>query len=152
MLHDTRRSTHANRMERPELRLPTNELAGFLMLGREIDKARSHLSGFEPEPLLENERDFESAFFGGVNIEPRDLLDAVRSTWRLCLARNNVALADLRESLENEPEISDATFMDHAQASDIDRLVAEWITHELSGDRDAIARTNARIRSVNLSG
>ena len=43
------------------------------------------------------------------------------------MAENAAALADLRESLESKPEVSDECFMAFAQARDADNAAVRWL-------------------------
>lgn len=109
------------------LRSPHDALGGIKMLAREVDKVRAELSGTNLPQDAPTEAGLDGVFFSLLGV-PRDVLrDVVRDAWLACRERNDEALRDLRESLESEPEITDAEFIEHAQASDIDHAVVGWL-------------------------
>ena len=62
-------------------------------------------------------------------------------------AINAAALADLRESVECEPEISDDYFMTHAE-SDIDNAAVRWLLDQRRIPPDVLAAINAAVDSL----
>jgi hypothetical protein len=131
------------------LRSPHDSLGGMKMLAREVDKLRAELSGTRADQPVANEAAVSEAFFALLGV-PRDALrDIVRDAWLACRDRNYEALIDLRESLESEPEITDAEFIEIAQASDIDNAVIAWLRETQAVSAQTLASINALIeRSV----
>jgi mannitol-1-phosphate/altronate dehydrogenase len=54
----------------------------------------------------------------------------------------------LRESLESEPELPDAQFIEHAQASDIDYAVVGWLHETLAVSAETIGSINALVDRI----
>jgi Domain of unknown function (DUF5069) len=135
-----------------ELRSPHDALGGVKMLAREIDKVRAELTGSLSLQLDENEALLDEVFFSSLGISKETLADVVRTAWVQCQGRNEEALIDLRESVENEPELSDAEFMTQAQASDVDHAAVRWLFGTLGMTTEAIEAINRRVDRILPSG
>lgn len=92
-------------------------LGGVKLLARVIDKGRANISGtlgsyiFFDCPL-------DRVFFEAINVSEDEFLDVLRQAYTSRLAYNADALADLREALACEPEVSDEFFMARAEAQE----------------------------------
>jgi Domain of unknown function (DUF5069) len=127
------------------LRSPHDILGGVKMLAHEVDKVRAELSGARARRDEVEEAILDEVFFSLLGAPRVALCDVVRRAWSECRKRNDEALVDLRQSLESEPEISDAQFIEHAQASDIDNAVVDWLHETLAVSADTMDSINALI-------
>jgi hypothetical protein len=98
-------------------------------------------------PIEADEAALDDAFFSLLGVPRDDLYDVVRRAWTECRERNYQALLDLRESLERLPEISDAEFMENAQASDIDNAVVGWLRTVVAAPADTFSEINTLIEN-----
>lgn len=130
-----------------EIRSPHDVLAGVKMLAREVDKVRADL-GRIPVASDANDELLDEVFFSTLGTSKEELTDVVRTAWVECQARNVPALFDLRESLQNEPEISDAEFMVRAQASDVDAAAVRWLFDTLGVTGETIEAVNAEVERL----
>jgi hypothetical protein len=133
-----------------DVRGPQEMLGGVKMLAREIDKVRAGLAGSPIGQLDANEALLDAAFFALLDISRDALAAIVRQAWADCQDGNREALTDLRESVESEPEISDARFMTQAQASDIDNAALGWLFGTLRTSPDAVAAVNREVERIAL--
>jgi hypothetical protein len=134
------------------LRSPQDALGGVKMLAREVDKVRADLTGAFEIRSAENEALLDEAFFSSLGTSKDQLTDVIRAAWITCRQRNKEALGDLRESVENEPEITDSQFMTEAEASDVDNAVVCWVFETLQVTPDAIERINRTVEQLAPSG
>jgi hypothetical protein len=127
-----------------EPRSPHDELCGVKLLARVIDKGRAALGGtlgsyhFFDCPL-------DRVFFEAVNVSRDEFLDMLRQAYTSQLPENVAALADLREALACEPEVSDETFMAHAEASDADNAAVKWLLDQRLSSPSVLAAINAAV-------
>ncbi len=122
-------------------------LGGVKLLARIIDKGRAAISGtlgsyvFFDCPL-------DQIFFDAVGVSRDDFLEVLRQAYLSNLPANAAALADLRESVECEPEISDEYFMEHAEASDVDNAAVQWLLDQRRIPSDVISAINDVVDSL----
>ena len=135
-----------------DVRNPDDALGGVKMLAREIDKLRGELSGAFCALPNANEALLDDVFFSSLGVSRDALADVVRGAWVACQVRNAEALRDLRESVENEPEVRDSVFMARAQASDIDNAVVRWVFDTVGVTNETIAVVNRKIERVAATG
>src|SRR5215469_12185821 len=119
-------------------------LGGVKLLARVIDKGRAAICGtlgsyvFFDCPL-------DRVFFDAVNVSRDEFLEVLRQAYSSHLSSNAEALADLREAVECEPEISDETFFAHAESSDADNAAVEWLLDQRRMPSSVIAAINAAV-------
>jgi hypothetical protein len=130
------------------LRSPHDILGGIKMLAHEVDKMRAELSGLSMRRVEVDEAERDEAFFSLLGVPRGALNDVVRRAWLECRERNDEALIDLRESLENEPEITDAEFIERAQASDIDDAVVAWLHETVAMSAATMDAINAQVDRI----
>ena len=110
---------HSIDLRTTEPRSPHEQLGGVKLFARVIDKGRAAIcETLGPYKFFDCPLD--RVFFETVGISRDDFLDVLRATYIARLPYNANALADLRESVASEPEISDEYFMANAQAADVD--------------------------------
>lgn len=138
----------------PTIDLRTNEprsvheeLEGVKVLARVIDKGRAAIAGtlgayvFFDCPL-------DRTFFEAVGASRDEFLEVLREAYISHLSYNADALADLRESLACEPEVSDERFIAFAEARDADNAVMHWLLDERSTPSSVLAAINAAVESL----
>lgn len=101
-------------------------LGGIKLLARIIDKGRASICG-TLGPYRFFDCPLDRVFFETVNVSRDEFIEVLRQAYTSRLPANAQALADLREALESEPEISDEYFMAHAEASDVDSAAMKWL-------------------------
>jgi len=107
-------------------RSPHEELCGVKLLARIIDKGRAAIFGtLGPYQFFDCRLD--RIFFEAINVSRDEFLDVLREAYVSHVEENAAALADLRESLESKPEVSDECFMAFAQARDADNAAVRWL-------------------------
>jgi uncharacterized protein DUF5069 len=117
---------HTIDLRTTEPRSAHEKLGGVKLFARVIDKGRAAICEtlgsyqFFDCPL-------DRVFFEAIGVSRDDFLDVLRETYLSRLPYNTNALADLRESVASEPEISDEYFMAHAQAADLDNAAVLWL-------------------------
>ena len=130
-----------------EPRSAQEKLGGVKLLARIIDKGRASICGtlgqysFFDCPL-------DRIFFEAVNVSRDEFLEVLRQAYTSRLSYNTAALADLRESWECEPEISDEYFMAHAQATDVDNAAVRWLLDERRTPPSVLAAINAAVECL----
>src|SRR5690242_4697156 len=93
-----------------EPRSAHDKLGGVKLLARIVDKGRASITGtlgayiFFDCPL-------DRVFFETVNVSRDNFLEMLQQAYTSRESSNATALADLREALASEPEISDEYFM-----------------------------------------
>lgn len=138
---------HAIDLRTNEPRSAHETLGGVKLLARVIDKGRAEICGtlgaytFFDCPL-------DRIFFDAVGVSRDEFLEVLRHAYLSNLPINAAALADLRESIECEPEISDDYFMTHAQASDVDNAAVRWLLDQRRIPPDVLAAVNAAVDSL----
>jgi hypothetical protein len=118
-----------------EPRSAHEKLWGVKILARIIDMG----------PYLFFDCSLDRVFFEAVNVSRSEFLEVLRQACTSQVSYNAVALADLREALACEPEISDETFMAHAEASDADNAAMRWLLHQKRTPATVIAAINAAV-------
>lgn len=119
-------------------------LGGVKLLARVIDKGRAAISGTLGEYYF-FDCPLDRVFFDAVNVSRNEFLDVLRQAYTSSLASNAAALADLRETLACEPEVSDETFMEHAEASDVDNAAVRWLLEQKRVPPAVLAAINAAV-------
>ena len=138
---------HAIDLRTEQPRSAHEKLGGVKLFARVIDKGRAAICGtlgqydFFDCPL-------DRVFFQAVNVSRDEFLEVLRQAYTSRLPYNAAALADLRESLECEPEISDEYFMVHAQASDVDNAAVRWLLDERRTPSSVLAAINAAVDAL----
>jgi uncharacterized protein DUF5069 len=127
-----------------EPRSAHEKLGGVKLLARVIDKGRASISG-TLGPYAFFDCPLDRVFFDAVNVSRGDFLDVLRRAYTSRLSYNADALADLREALACEPEISDDVFMAHAEATDVDNAAVRWLIEQLRIPPSVIADINATV-------
>jgi hypothetical protein len=95
-------------------------------LARVIDKGRAAIVG-TLGPYVLFDCPLDRVIFETVNVSRSEFLDVLLQAYASHLSANADALADLRESLERKPEISDECFLEFAEARDADNAVVSWL-------------------------
>ena len=119
-------------------------LGGVKLLARLIDKGRAAVSG-TLGPYHFFDCPLDRVFFETVNVSQNEFLDVLRQAYTSRLSKNFVALADLREALASEPEVSDETFMAHAEASDVDNAAVRWLIDQRRTPSSVLAAVNSAV-------
>ena len=119
-------------------------LGGIKLLARVIDKGRAAITG-TLGPYLFFDCLLDRIFFDSVNASRDEFLEVLRRAYTSRLSFNAEALADLREALECEPEISDEYFMAHAEASDVDNAAVRWLLDQRRTSSSVLAAINATV-------
>jgi hypothetical protein len=120
------------------------ELGGVKVLARVIDKGRAAIAG-----TLGPYRFFDCAldqvFFEAVSVSRDDFLEMLREAYTTFRTYNAAALADLREALACEPEISNEEFLSFAEAADADNAAVRWLLDQRSTPPSVLAAINAAV-------
>ena len=119
-------------------------LGGVKLFARVIDKGRAAICGTLGEYYF-FDCPLDRVFFDAVNVSRNEFLDMLRQAYTSRLPSNTTALADLREAMACEPEISDETFMERAQASDVDNAAVRWLLEEKRVPPTVLAAINAAV-------
>ena len=120
------------------------ELGGVKLLARVIDKGRAVLSG-TLGPYLFYDCPLDRVFFEAVDVSRNEFLELLREAYASQLSSNAIALADLRESLECEPEVSDEYFLAYAEACDADNAAVRWLLDQRLIPPSVLAAINAAV-------
>jgi hypothetical protein len=132
-----------------EPRSPHECLGGVKLLARLVDKGWASILGTNGSYVY-YDCPLDHVFFDALKASGDDLIAVLESAFRLSHDRNFTALADLRESLQSEPEISDETFLVHATASDLDNAAVGWVHDHLRTPPSIIAMINATVNLLPL--
>ena len=119
-------------------------LGGVKLLARVIDKGRAAMAG-TLGPYRFFDCPLDRVFFETVNVERNEFLEMLSRAYTSQLKDNAAALADLRESLESKPEISDECFMAFAEARDADNAAVSWLLSQRLVPDDVLAAVNAAV-------
>lgn len=122
-------------------------LGGVKLLARVIDKGRAAICG-KLGPYHFFDCPLDRVFFEAVDVSQDEFLEVLRQAYTSRLSYNAEALADLREALECEPEISDEEFMARAEASDLDNAAMRWLFDQKRTSSSVIAAINAAVDSL----
>ena len=102
------------------------KLGGVKLLARIIDKGRASILGtLGPYKFFDCELD--RVFFETLAVPRDEFLEVLLRAYTSHQSLNADALADLRESLESKPEITDDCFFAYAEARDADEAAVEWL-------------------------
>jgi len=127
-----------------EPRSAHEKLGGVKLLARIIDKGRATICGTQG-PYIFFDCRLDRVFFKAVNISGNDFLEILRRAYTSHLRSNAIALADLREAVECEPEISDEYFMTWAEASDVDNAAVMWLLNQRHTPPSLLSGINAAV-------
>lgn len=106
-------------------------LGGVKLLARLVDKGRAAICGtLGPYEFFDCPLD--RVFFTAVGASRDEFLEMLRQAYASHVSANAVALAEMRQSPESKPEISDECFFDFAEARDADNAAVRWLI-ELRG-------------------
>lgn len=123
------------------------ELGGVMLLARVVDKGRAAIDGtlgrfvFFDCPL-------DRVFFEAIDASRDEFLDVLRRAESSLRTYNAAALADLREALACEPEVSDEQFLAFAAAADADNAAVRWLIDEKRIGPDIVAGINAAVDAL----
>jgi uncharacterized protein DUF5069 len=135
-----------------EPRSPHEKLGGVKLLARVVDKGRAVIGG-TLGPYRFFDCPLDQVFFEAVEASRDEFLEMLALTYEAELGGNIDALADLRESLECKPEVSDDCFMAFAEAREADEAAVRWLLDQkLTSGRVLIAINTAvdRLRPEDL--
>lgn len=122
-------------------------LGGVKLLARVIDKGRAAITG-TLGPYVFFDCPLDRVFFEAINVSRTEFLEMIRQAYMSRLRYNAVALSDMREAVECEPEISDEHFMARAQASDVDNAAVKWLTEQKRITSGVLAAINAAVDAL----
>lgn len=120
------------------------KLGGVKLLARVIDKGRAAICG-TLGPYCFFDCPLDRIFFEAISASRDEFLEVLRQAYISRLPYNTAALADLREAVACEPEISDEYFMTHAQASDVDNAAVRWLLEQKLTSSSVLAAINAAV-------
>jgi hypothetical protein len=120
------------------------ELGGVKLLARVVDKGRAAIRG-RLGPYLFFDCPLDRVFFEAVDVSRNEFLEVLRQAYTSQLSNNAAALADLRESLESKPEISDECFLEFAEARDADNAAMKWLLEQRRTPSSVLAAINAAV-------
>jgi hypothetical protein len=138
-------------MLRTTIDLQTNEprsahekVGGVKLLARIVDKGRAAVRG-TLGPYVFFDCPLDRVFFETVDVSRDEFLDVLRQAYTSHLAYNAAALADLREALACEPEVTDECFMERAEACDADNAAVHWLLDQRRIPSSVLAAINAAV-------
>jgi hypothetical protein len=135
---------HTIDLRTDEPRSAHQELGGVKLLARVIDKGRAAICG-TLGPYRFFDCPLDRIFFEAVNVSQNEFLEVLRQAYISHLSYNIAALADLREALACEPEISDEGFMARAEACDADNAAVRWLREKRLASSSVLAAINAAV-------
>jgi len=135
---------HAIDLRTDEPRSAHEKLGGVKLLARVVDKGRAAIDG-TLGPYCFYDCPLDRVFFEAVNVSRDEFLEVLRRAYSSLLSDNTAALADLRESLECKPEISDEAFMAFAEARDADNAAVRWLLEQLLVSASVVEAINATV-------
>jgi hypothetical protein len=138
---------HAIDLRSNEPRSAHEALGGVKLLARIIDKGSAAISGTLGSYLF-FDCPLDRVFFEAANVSRTDFLEVLQETYAARLAYNVAALADLREAVSSEREISDETFMTRAEASDLDNAAVRWLLDQKGTPASVLAAINNAVDSL----
>lgn len=138
---------HRINLRTDEPRSAHDELNGVKLLARIIDKGRAAVTG-TLGPYLFFDCPLDRIFFEAVDVSRDEFLEVLRQAYVSHRSYNADALADLRESLACEPEVSDECFIAFAEARDADNAVVHWLFDEKHIPPSVLAAINAAVERL----
>lgn len=130
-----------------EPRSPHDELGGVKLLARVVDKGRAAIGG-TLGPYRFFDCPLDRVFFDALGASPDEFLDVLRQAYASHLSSNAAALADLRESLESNPEVTDECFIEYAEARDADSAALSWLLDRKCATPTVLAAINETVESL----
>lgn len=127
-----------------EPRSAQHEIGGVKILARLVDKGRAAINGTLGRYLF-FDCPLDRVFFDAVDVSRDEFLGVLRRASASHATYNADALADLRETLSGEPEVSDEYFLAHAEASDADNAAVDWLVDERRIPKSVLADINAAV-------
>jgi hypothetical protein len=128
-------------------RSPHDVLGGVKLLARLVDRGRATLTGTLGRYIF-FDCQLDRVFFDAIHVSQDQFLRMLKGEYLSAVAYNANSLADPREALESEPEISDDTFMAHAQDSDVDNAAVRWLCDHLRTPSSVLSAISARVDSL----
>jgi hypothetical protein len=128
-----------------EPRDPHEKLGGVKLLARIVDKGRASILG-TLGPYVFFDCELDRVFFEALDVPRDEFLQVLLRAYTSHRALNADALADLRESLESKPEVTDECFFAYAEARDADEAAVEWLLKRTP--TDVLAAINAAVDSL----
>ena len=119
-------------------------LGGVKLLARVIDKGRAAICGTLGRYLF-FDCPLDRVFFDALKISRNGFLEILQRAYTSHLCSNAIALADLREAVECEPEISDGYFLVWAETSDADNAAVIWLLDQTNTSRGVLDAINAAV-------
>jgi hypothetical protein len=127
-----------------EPRSASEQLAGVKLLARLVDKGRAAIGG-TLGPYCFFDCRLDRVFFEAVNASRDEFLEVLQRAYTSREFTNAVALADLREALACEPEVSDDEFIARVAASDADNAAARWLIEQRGTPSIVLTAINAEV-------
>ena len=127
-----------------EPRSAHEKIGGVKLFARVIDKGRAAITG-TLGPYHFFDCPLDRVFFETVNVSKDEFLEVLRHAYTSRLSYDVDALADLREALASEPEISDETFVARAEASDVDNAALRWLLDQRRTSPSVLDAINAAV-------
>ncbi len=135
---------HAIDLRTNEPRSAHEKLDDVKLLARVIDKGRAAIGG-TLGPYVFFDCPLDRVLFETINVSRNEFLDVLRQAYTAKVSYNAVALADLRESFEPKPEISDECFLAFAQARDADEAAVRWLLDQMRTPSNVIVAINSTV-------
>jgi hypothetical protein len=135
---------HAIDLRSKEPRSAHEKIGGVKLLARVIDKGRAAIGG-TLGPYHFFDCPLDRVFFEGLNVSRNEFLEVLRQAYNSQASDNAAALADLREAVACEPEISDECFMAFAEARDADNAAVRWLLDQRLTPSGVLAAINAAV-------
>jgi len=127
-----------------EPRSPHDELGGIKLLARIIDKARATILGTQGQYIF-FDCPLDRVFFDAIDVSADEFLEVLRCAYLSHQSCNANALADLRESLESMPQISDDRFFAFMESRDADSAALTWLIEQRRTPASVLAAINAAV-------
>lgn len=138
---------HSIDLRTNEPRSAHEKLGGVKVLARVIDKGRAAING-ALGPYQFFDCPLDQVFFQAVNISRDEFLAVLQRAYTSGVSYNAAALADLRESIACEPEVTDEYFLETAEACDADDATVTWLLDQRRTPADVLAAINAAVDAL----